>query len=152
MGCCSSSKTVVWTSKSISEGSSTPLAILLRESTAPSAEIEKVSGADREQLRNQLWFSVFIKIQFKKPHRICIKPVFAVANPSLKRDTFEYSSLDEDRNATPKNISKLLSTDIIMKCFPNPDWKGTLGTGFTLSCQVPKPPDLKLVPPLLTVF
>lgn len=35
---------------------------------------------------------------------LCHKPVSAVANPTLKRDAFEYSSLDEDGNATHKSI------------------------------------------------
>lgn len=72
----------------------------------PSAEIGKVSDADREQLTNQFRFSVFIKIQLKKLHMmgLCHKPVSAVANPTLKRDAFEYSSLDEDGNATHKSI------------------------------------------------
>lgn len=38
---------------------------------------------------------------------LCLKLVFAVANPTLKRDAFEYSSLDEDGNATYKSFFKL---------------------------------------------
>lgn len=81
---------------------------------------------------------------------LCLKPVFAVANPTLKRDAFEYSSLDEDGNATHKSIFKLpLHRHNVLSTQSD---KVPLGTGFTLSCQVPRPPDLKLVTLLLIVL
>lgn len=82
---------------------------------------------------------------------LCLKLVFAIANPTLKRDAFEYSILDEDGNANHKSIFKL-PLHRHNEVFSQPSLGKPLGTGFTACCQIPKPPDLKLVALLLIVL